>query len=290
MQTTPLSPPGPPASGRRAAGVSPAEPLRSPCVPPALAPRSAAGTLAHAYILTGEDSKALENAAISLAVAMVCTPEEGKTAPCGECKHCRKALKGVHPDVAWVRRPEDKRSILVDQIRWLRSDAYIRPNEARRKVYLIQEAHLMNPEAQNAFLKVLEDGPLYAAFLLLTTAPGALLATIRSRCETVRVDARAAEADGELSRKAGELAGLLLEENNWRLISWCAEHERDKREDAAALLEETRKALLRYRDARTTPRAVEMALLLRELTAQLNRNANVGCVWGRLWAEAGSRR
>lgn len=252
-------------------------------LPPALARRAQTGTLAHAYLFTAQDPGALRDAALATAAALVC---QGETPPCGACKPCQKVAKGVHPDVITIS-PEPGKDLTVDQIRSLRQDAYIRPNEGKRKVYLVENAQKMNPSAQNAFLKVLEDGPAYAAFLLLTPTPEALLPTIRSRCETVTVTNRAGAEDAELERKAGELAGLLLSEDRWPLIRWCAEHEKDKREDAAALLEETRRALLRYRDKKTTPRAVRLARTLQELTARLNGNANVGCVWGALWAEAG---
>ena len=69
------------------------------------------------------------------------------------------------------------------QVRALRADAYIRPNEAERKVYILENAQTMNASAQNAMLKLLEEGPAYAAFLLLTDNAAALLPTVRSRCE-----------------------------------------------------------------------------------------------------------
>lgn len=251
-------------------------------LPPALARRAAAGALAHAYILSARDPEALQNAARAVAAAMVC---QGETPPCGACKPCQKAAKGVHPDVVTIEKREDKREIVVDQVRFLRSDAYVRPNEGKRKVYLIRDAHLMNAEAQNAFLKVLEDGPAYAAFLLLTPTPDMLLPTIRSRCETIRVDTQEA-ADPELDRRAGELAALLLAGDRWALMAWCAGREKDKRDEAAALLEEARKELLRRRNETNTPRAVRLAGVLGELKAQLDGNGNVGCALGRLWAEA----
>ena len=68
-------------------------------------------------------------------------------------------------------------------MRQLRADAYIRPNEADRKIYILENAQTMNPSAQNAMLKLLEEGPAYAAFLLLTDNAAALLPTVRSRCE-----------------------------------------------------------------------------------------------------------
>ena len=75
--------------------------------------------------------------------------------------------------------------ISVDQVRSLRSDAHIRPNEAERKIYLLERADRMNQSAQNAMLKLLEEGPAYAAFLLLAENGGSLLPTIRSRCESM---------------------------------------------------------------------------------------------------------
>ena len=70
-----------------------------------------------------------------------------------------------------------------DRVRALRSDAYIRPNEGERKIYLLEQADRMNQSAQNAMLKLLEEGPAYAVFLLLAENGGGLLQTVRSRCE-----------------------------------------------------------------------------------------------------------
>ena len=78
--------------------------------------------------------------------------------------------------------------ISVDQVRALRSDAYIRPNEGERKVYILEGADRMNASAQNAMLKLLEEGPAYAAFLLLAENAGGVLETVRSRCETLTLD------------------------------------------------------------------------------------------------------
>ena len=79
--------------------------------------------------------------------------------------------------------PEPGKPITVDQVRQLRSDAYIRPNEGARKIYLLEQADQMNQSAQNAMLKLLEEGPAYAAFLLIAENAGGLLQTVRSRCE-----------------------------------------------------------------------------------------------------------
>ncbi len=138
--------------------------------------------LSHAYLISGGAGTGKRTLARLMAAAMVCTGEGQR--PCGRCPGCKKALGGIHPDVMWVSGPGSK-PISVDQARAVRSDAYIRPNEAPRKVYILQNAQAMNANAQNALLKLLEEGPAYAAFLLLTDNPGGVLETIRSRCESI---------------------------------------------------------------------------------------------------------
>lgn len=140
---------------------------------------SAGRGLSHAYILSGPAGSGKHTLAGLLARALVCSGR-GEV-PCGACPDCRKAAAGVHPDVITIG--EAGKDISVAMVRALRSDAYIRPNEAPRKVYLLPDAHTMNQSAQNALLKLLEEGPPYAAFLLLAENPGGLLQTIRSRCE-----------------------------------------------------------------------------------------------------------
>lgn len=252
-------------------------------LPQELVRRADQGALAHAWIVYGDSPASLEELGKTLAAAFLCANESHR--PCGECKHCRKVEKGIHPDLQWVERLEGKSQITVDQIRQLRADAYVRPNEAGRKVYILKDAQLMNDEAQNAFLKVLEEGPEYAVFVLLSPNPSALLPTIRSRCEQVSVTAKG-QTDPELERKAGELAGLLLGDDAWRRLAWCVAWEKAKREEVIPLWEETRRALLTYRTAKTTAKAVALCQCLEELLAAAP-SGNMGVLWGKLWAQAG---
>lgn len=136
--------------------------------------------LSHAYILSGPAGSGRHTLARLLCQAMLCTaPAERR--PCGGCGACRKVQSGIHPDVVVISGGE--KPITVDQVRALRTDAYIRPNEGSRKIYLLEQADRMNQSAQNAMLKLLEDGPSYGAFLLLAENGGGLLQTVRSRCE-----------------------------------------------------------------------------------------------------------
>ena len=119
-------------------------------------------TLSHAYILTGGTPQARLDAARALSAALVCTgPADHR--PCGTCHHCKKVAGGIHPDVTVIQGDGGK-PINVSQVRALRADAYVRPNEAERQVYLLQDADEMNDSAQHAMLKLLEEG-LASAYL-----------------------------------------------------------------------------------------------------------------------------
>ena len=155
--------------------------------------RRAAGEdrLSHAVILTGRGD--LTAAARFLAAAHVC---EGTDRPCLRCRHCRKVLEGIHPDVIPVLDTEHK-ELTVEAVRALRKDVYIRPNEARRKVYVVSDCRQLNQRDQDVLLKVVEEGPPYAAFIFCADAPAALLETVRSRCALLRTNPPALSSNGK---------------------------------------------------------------------------------------------
>ena len=143
----------------------------------------------HAYIIASQDAKLRENEAKLLACRFLCGSAGER--PCLTCPACKLALAGRHPDLLVIARKSDekgnkKRELQVDQIRQMAADAYVRPSQAGKKVYLIEDAGHMNLAAQNAALKILEDPPPYAVFLLLTDSAEALLPTVRSRCALLR--------------------------------------------------------------------------------------------------------
>jgi DNA polymerase-3 subunit delta' len=116
---------------------------------------------------------------------------------CGECAHCRKIERGVHPDVMMIA-PGDSSAIKIDQIRDAVDRAGYRPFEGRRRVVIVDEADAIVAAAQNALLKTLEEPPASSLFVLVTARPDALLPTVRSRCIRllfVRGGAHAVDAD-----------------------------------------------------------------------------------------------
>ncbi len=149
------------------------------------------GHLSHAYLIAAPQAEGLARAK-QLAQVLVCERPDGLR-PCGVCRHCRKALAGIHPDIISLRRRTDdkgkpRKEIYVEQVREIVSDAAVLPNEAERKVYVIEEAGAMNAAAQNALLKLLEEPPAFVALILVAEHAGLLLETVRSRCVTLRLN------------------------------------------------------------------------------------------------------
>lgn len=136
--------------------------------------------LPHAIIIEGERGLGRHAICDIICAAAVCKGEE---TPCYTCNECSLALRHIHPDI--TRISPDGANIKVDAVRRVRQDAYILPNQAEKKVFVIDGAEKMNESAQNALLKVLEEPPAFAMFILITESVGALLSTIVSRSVTL---------------------------------------------------------------------------------------------------------
>lgn len=146
--------------------------------------------LPHAIIIEGAYGSGRHTIAKMTAAALVCerANEEGADLPCLTCLSCRKVLEEKSPDVITVGREGDKATVGVDTVRFLREDVYVIPNDSDHKVYIIEEADKMTPQAQNAFLLTLEEPPSYVHFILLCENSGLLLETIRSRAPIMRTE------------------------------------------------------------------------------------------------------
>ncbi len=136
--------------------------------------------VSHAYLFTGESGSGKRSLADAFAMSLVCDMH-GED-PCLMCPSCKKAMDHNHPDIIYVIH-EKLNTISVDEIRTqVVNTVDIKPYEGGRKIYIIADAEKMNPQAQNALLKTIEEPPSYATMILLTNTPEALLPTIRSRC------------------------------------------------------------------------------------------------------------
>lgn len=205
------------------------------------------GRLPHAIMLRGGSETLRQKLSLFLAEAFVC---EGDAKPCGKCSHCIKAQSGNHPDVI-IADPsaQGEKMFKIALVREIKDDAYIIPNEARSKVYILRSADKMNIQAQNALLKLIEEPPEYARFILECDSSAAMLETIMSRVTLFDLGADNDEISDELRKKADDtaakLASAILKPTECEFMKITAEFEKDKN-----LFEPTLPALqLIFRDA-----------------------------------------
>lgn len=245
-------------------------------------------------IISGRTMEAAVAQALELAAAAVCV-SSGKR-PCGFCRACRKIKRGIHPDVKRIAPPLDeagrpKRELPVDQIRELIADAYILPNEAERKVYIIEYAELMNTSAQNAALKLLEEPPAGAVILLCTLNPAALLSTVRSRCAFFNCGGAEREEDTETTALALEFLRKLTRART-ELCSFCFSHEGMDNASMCAFVDRTlditADMLTLRRDSMGLSRAklLQLSELLQKCGEYLKVNTSVKHVFGLLAVKA----
>ena len=227
------------------------------------------GTLSHALLFSGSGDRIA--AAQYAAAAMEC--QGGGQKPCGTCPACRKVFSGIHPDVITVR-DEAHKNLSVDTVRQIRADAYIRPNEGARKVYIFPDCTILTEQDQNVLLKIVEEGPPYAAFLYCAENSSVVLQTLRSRCvelklhPAVTVEKESSEAGVELCRllaagKRGTVTELMVRLEKKRL----------DRDGLAAMLDQARTLLAaallaQYGQSPEGPDAALIVQLGKRLTKQ----------------------
>ena len=189
------------------------------------------GRLSHAILLDGGTQADRLALAQYAAKALVCS---GAEQPCGVCSHCRKADANAHPDIFVFSGGASVGSFKVDTVREIRSMASVMPNEAARKVFILENAESMAAGAQNALLKVLEEPPRFVTFVLTCASELQLLETIRSRVSVYSLR-DGGDADGETPKQqqtAREIAErivlALLSHDELQVMRETAALEKDK--------------------------------------------------------------
>lgn len=134
--------------------------------------------IGHAYLFSGPRGTGKTTMARLLAKAVNCSANSDK--PCNNCPDCLLANKGIHPDIIEINAANETS---VDHIRDLIEKTYLAPMRGKYKIYIIDEVHQLSSAASSALLKILEEPPENVIFILATTDPQKLLATIISRCQ-----------------------------------------------------------------------------------------------------------
>lgn len=264
------------------------------------------GTLSHAVLLTGGTQKERKELAVLLAQAILC---ESYTKPCLKCAVCKKIKSGTHPDIIITEGEAGKPgSIKIEKIREIRSRAYIVPNEAPFQVFIILESSGMGEEAQNALLKILEEPPVTARFILASRSRDDLRQTVLSRVSAFAVSEDSGQAAGEkenpkAAKAAGEIISALLTKNEFKLVLSTGAIEKDRKLFKAALekiiLTMHGAVLSRYKDDSggdmetaaylaavfSDRQLLEMQKILKNLVADADKNLNENLLITRLSME-----
>ncbi len=141
----------------------------------------ARGRVAHAYIFSGPRGIGKTTTARLLAMALNCTGrEDGETEPCNDCSSCEQIREGRDVDVVEIDGASNNS---VDQVRELRENARYAPAREKRKIYIIDEVHMLSRSAFNALLKILEEPPDHVVFVFATTEIEQVPDTVLSRCQ-----------------------------------------------------------------------------------------------------------
>jgi len=147
-------------------------------------------TIGHAYLFSGVDGIGKRLMAVRFAQALSCESPQSSALPdsCGQCRACSQIEANLHPDFITITPEEDKANpqIKIERIRDIEHHVIYRPFMASRKICLIDDADRLTTSAANALLKTLEDPPDHSLFILISSRPALLPATVRSRCLLLR--------------------------------------------------------------------------------------------------------
>ena len=184
------------------------------------------GRWPQAIVIEGPAGSGKARLARRIAQAAVCTGDGVR--PCGICRACRNALAGNHPDVMILQGDGTQKSLSVQRIREMRAQAFVRPNEAERKVFLLLDAGCMNASAQNAMLKILEEPPAFDLFVITVESRSQLLATVLSRSVTLSLAGEEAAAAPEEDSLWPRFLKALAAGDELEMLALASTVERDR--------------------------------------------------------------
>ncbi len=200
------------------------------------------GRIPQAYIFSGPDGVGKRSAAIVLAKLLNCrNPQDSPPEPCLNCPNCRKFNSDNFVDL-WVVQPEGQQ-LKIEQIRELQRIVRFPPTEGGWRIAILQDAERLNPEAANAFLKLLEEPPPKNLFILIVQQPELLLSTIRSRCQRVHFSpiereliAKFLREEEGLSEEEARFAAALADGSLGRALEIVGEFSLEKRKEWCELI------------------------------------------------------
>ncbi len=190
----------------------------------------ASGKIPHAVIIQCPDKDVRDEAALRLSQAVLCSGDEP---PCGKCESCRRIKGSFHPDLVFIRKDKKKVYLGVDLIKEMKKNSFLSPEMNGRKVYVIEDAHNMTVEAQNALLKLFEEPPEHVSLILTVSSCASLLETIISRGTLVTLEGSSKPYNPEklssAEQSAVEICRLLLESDEFEMLEYMKKYAKNRK-------------------------------------------------------------
>lgn len=139
----------------------------------------------NAYLFAGAEGIGKKRVALFFAQMLACAHPQIQGGPCQQCLNCQKIARGIHPDVKIVEVEEEATQLKIKQVAEIQAAIMLRPLEAKKKIFIFNDAHLFSVDAAHSLLKTLEEPPPDTVLILVTARPAVLLPTILSRCQRV---------------------------------------------------------------------------------------------------------
>lgn len=203
-----------------------------------------AGRIANSYLFSGPLGVGKALTAKAFIKELLCPHREEVKAACGKCPSCLRIEKLDHPDIVWIK-PEKNRLIKIEEVRKVKDLLSLKPYEASRGVCVIEDAHMMREEAQNALLKLLEEPPGDSTLIIISDKKELLLSTVLSRCSLVRFrflsyhDAKSIiMEESDASREEAEFLAYFTQGSPGRALKLLEEGFEDHRSSITSMIRE----------------------------------------------------
>lgn len=173
-------------------------------------------SISHALLLESNNKSLCIDVATNVAKILMC--QDSQNTPCNNCSSCKKIVNNIHPDIETIKPINNQKTIGIDVIRNLKKNAYITPNESNYKIYVFPDASIITPQAQNAFLKILEEPPKSVIFIMICPSRLLLLDTIISRLTCFKIYSGENEIDDNILSESQKFTQYLFKKNELEIL------------------------------------------------------------------------
>ena len=234
-------------------------------------------TIPHAILLESDNKDVCLEVAVSVAKILMC--QSRHNVPCNNCESCKKVACNAHPDVEFINPVNSQKTIGIDAIRNLKKSSYIAPNESNYKIYVFPDSSIITPQAQNAFLKILEEPPKSVIFIMICSSRLQLISTITSRLACFKIYGSKCDIDDNLMSEVEKFNEYLLNKNELELLKMTSRYSK-KREELKKFLRYSKELFIKnythgYGPKLSSEKTVKILDILDKCESSIDKNINM---------------